>query len=96
MRDMNLAFLIAGLLIAGGTRLACAEPLRPLDVQGLVEMAGAGETVRIPAGDWELRPFSLKSDMTLHLEEGAHVYASTNRADYAEGCGAAMYDSIDE
>ena len=64
-----------------------AGPLRPLDVQALVGKTSAGGIVRIPAGDWEVKPFSLKSDMTLHLEDGARLYATTNRGDYAVGCG---------
>lgn len=43
--------------------------------------AGGG-TVRIPAGDWLTGPIHLKSNINLHLAEGAVVHFSTDKADY--------------
>ncbi len=65
--------------------------LRPLDVQGMIDAAGPGGTVRIPPGDWEVRPFRLKSDLTLEFSEGAVIYASTNINDYAAAEGQRVF-----
>ena len=82
-----LAFA-AILLMCGGVR--SEEPsLTPLDVQNKIDAAfahGGGE-VRIGPGDYEAKPFVLKSGITLNLLEGATVYASTNVADYAAARG---------
>ena len=61
--------------------------LRPLDLPGLIAAAKPGETVRVAAGEWETKPFRLKSGVTLALDEGAVVYASTNIEDYAAAEG---------
>ena len=55
-----------------------------LDVQSLIDSAESqgGGTVRVAEGDWESGPFVLKSNVTLELDEGARLFASTNRADY--------------
>lgn len=63
------------------------ENLTQLDVQGLLDRARPGETVRIAAGRWQTKPFRLKSDVTLALDEGAVVYASTDIRDYSETAG---------
>lgn len=43
--------------------------------------AGGG-TVRIPAGDWLTGPIHLKSNVNLHVAEGAVVHFSTDKTDY--------------
>lgn len=43
--------------------------------------AGGG-TVLIPAGDWLTGPIHLKSNINLHVADGAIVHFSTNRTDY--------------
>lgn len=43
--------------------------------------AGGGKVV-IPAGEWLSAPIHLKSNINLHVEEGATVYFSENREDY--------------
>ena len=59
------------------------ENLAQLDVQGLIDRAQPGGTARIPAGQWQTRPFRLRSNVTLSLDEGAVVYASTDIRDYS-------------
>ena len=59
----------------------------PLDVQGMLDRAKPGETVRIPAGRWQAKPFRLKSDVILSLDEGAEVYASADIRDYSPVAG---------
>lgn len=61
--------------------------LRPFDVQGAIDAAKPGEAVRIPAGNWEAKPFRLKSNSRIELDPGAVVYASTNISDYAKAEG---------
>ena len=41
-----------------------------------------GGVVRVEAGEHEVSPFVLRSNVTLELAEGAVLLASTNRADY--------------
>ena len=43
--------------------------------------AGGG-TVRIPAGDWLTGPIHLKSNINLHIADGAVVHFSTDKSDY--------------
>ena len=43
--------------------------------------AGGG-TVLIPAGDWLTGPIHLKSNINLHIADGAVVHFSTDKADY--------------
>lgn len=43
--------------------------------------AGGGKVV-IPKGQWLTGPIHLKSHINLHLDKGAQVFFSTNRADY--------------
>ena len=52
-----------------------------------VASSGGGE-VRVGPGEREFKPVVLKSGVTLHLENGAVLLASTNVADYAvrDGC----------
>lgn len=65
--------------------LAAEPSLRPLDLQAKIDAAAqaGGGTVTVGPGDWEARPFSLKTGVTLELADGAVVYASTNLSDYA-------------
>jgi len=59
------------------------------DLQSEIDAAadrGGGEVV-VKAGERETRPFALKSNVTLRLEEGAVLLASTNIADYASALG---------
>ena len=44
--------------------------------------ARGGGVVRVEAGEHEVSPFVLRSNVTLELAEGAVLLASTNRADY--------------
>ncbi|HNX03883.1 MAG TPA: glycosyl hydrolase family 28 protein [Opitutales bacterium] len=52
-----------------------------------VAMAGGGKVV-VPAGEHDFKPIRLKSGVTLRLEKGAVLLASTNVADYAVMDGA--------
>ncbi len=44
--------------------------------------AAGGGKVLIPEGDWLTAPIHLKSNINLHIDEGATVYFSENRDDY--------------
>lgn len=55
----------------------------PLELQHQIDSAPAGGAVTVSAGEWMVKPFFLKSNLMLVLEDGACVYASTNLADYA-------------
>ncbi len=46
--------------------------------------ATGGGVVLVPAGNWTTGPLTLKSNVNLHLAEGATLLFSTNYADYAE------------
>lgn len=43
-----------------------------------------GGMVTVPAGEYSIGSIELKSGVMLHLETGATLWASTNRADYRE------------
>jgi len=64
---------------------AAVAATQPIDLQGRIDAAAekGGGVVVVSRGEWESKPFSLKSGVTLELSEGAVVYASTNHADYA-------------
>jgi len=53
-------------------------------IQRTIEAASAagGGTVLIPAGEWLTGPIHLRSNINLHVAEGAIVRFSTNRDDY--------------
>lgn len=59
------------------------------DLQGRIDAAVSrgGGVVVVQAGMHETKPFVLKSNVTLSLEEGAVILASTNIADYAAAPG---------
>ena len=59
--------------------------VKPLDLQREIDRTAetGGGVVSVAAGDWEAKPFVLRSGVTLRLGKGATVYASTNAADYA-------------
>lgn len=44
--------------------------------------SAGGGTVLIPAGEWLTGPIHLKSDINLHVADGAVVHFSTDKADY--------------
>lgn len=71
-------FAATGLTVAGYTP-------GNLDIQRMIDKAAerGGGTVRVPSGEWEVKPFVLKSNITLEFTEGARILASTNIADYA-------------
>ena len=84
MNRMKTPAVIAAL----GTALSalpglCVVTPVPIDLQGMIDAAPKGGTVTVSAGDWETKPFRLKGDLTLRLEAGATLHASTNLADYA-------------
>ena len=56
-----------------------------LDLQPQIDAAAAkgGGVVRVETGEHEVKPFELKSNVTLELADGATILASTNIADYA-------------
>ena len=56
-----------------------------LDLQPQIDAAAAkgGGVVRVEKGEHEVKPFELKSNVTLQLAVGATILASTNIVDYA-------------
>jgi len=68
------------------------EPVRrPLQEEIDAATAKGGGTVVVPPGEWESAPIVLKDNVTLRLEEGATLYASTNIAEYAAGRGERVF-----
>lgn len=61
------------------------QKINCLDIQREIDSAAerGGGTVRVPSGEWEVKPFVLKSNITLEFTEGVRILASTNIADYA-------------
>ena len=61
------------------------QKINCLDIQREIDSAAerGGGTVRVPPGEWEGKPFVLKSNITLEFTEGVRILASTNIADYA-------------
>jgi len=64
---------------------SCAAQGAALDLQREIDAAAerGGGTVCVPVGEHEVKPFVLKSNVTLEFAEGATIFASTNAADYA-------------
>lgn len=63
----------------GGEKVKCTEAIhRAIDA---AEKAGGGK-VLIPAGNWLTGPIHLKSNINLHVEEGATVFFSEDKEDY--------------
>ena len=87
----QMKFRVAGIVVFS-CAFAGAVP-QTLDIQGQIDSAPMSGSVIVPAGEWTVRPFRLKSDLTLVLEDGARVYASTNLADYAAGDGERVFVS---
>lgn len=85
-------------LVAGLSPVAVfAASADVVDVQGEIDAVAArgGGVVRIAAGEHEARPFSIRSNVTLELAEGAVLLASTNIADYAAGLGERCFVGAD-
>lgn len=62
---------------------------RPLDIQSLIDAVakkGGGEAF-VPAGQWRVKPFSLKSNITLRLDDRAELHASEDFDDYSDRPG---------
>ena len=88
----------AGALIAAVVVFFCSLAAGAdvtLDVQLEIDKVAAngGGVVRIPPGDHEVKPFVLKSNITLELADGATIRASKNIADYPtdKGCPVFIY-----
>lgn len=64
--------------VADTTQLSTSAIQRAIDA---CNAAGGGE-VLVPAGDWKTGSIFLKSNVTLHLENGATLYGSTDIRDY--------------
>ncbi len=62
-----------------------SEVDRPLDLQALVDAAAAkgGGEVKVPAGRWIVKPFVLKSNITLRLDDRTEIFASDDLRDYS-------------
>lgn len=84
---MKFVSLVAVVAMSGN----CLAGLQFLDLQGEIDRASAGGVVTVPAGEWEVKPIVLKSDLTLRLEKGATIFASTNISDYVATPGARAF-----
>lgn len=64
-----------------------------IDLQPQIDAVSAkgGGTICVSAGEHEVRPFVLRSNVTLELAEGAALLASTNIADYAAAFGGRCF-----
>ena len=81
MSILVAAMVVTNLCVGEG---ADATSIRGSSIQQSVErvaQAGGGRVV-IPAGIWETGPIHLRSNVELHLEEGAELRFSGNPADY--------------
>ena len=90
--DMAVKSVCPAVLFACG-QVYAGETLRFLDLQEKIDaaaVAGSGE-VRVEPGDYEAKPFILRSGVTLNLMDGVTVYASTNVADYSSSRGARCF-----
>jgi len=77
-----------------GVVFGCLSSVLPAaDLQSRIDaVAGAGGgVVSVAPGVHETKPLVLKSGVTLRLEEGAVLLASTNRADYPMAPGAKYF-----
>ena len=83
---LTLAGLVGTAWTADDGKAVCI-----LDLQRQIDAAPAGGTVSVSSGRWEVRPFRLKSNLTLELGTGACVFASTNIADYAAAEGGRCF-----
>ena len=89
----DVAALFAAVALFSCYSVAVADV--PLDLQREIDAAAAkgGGVVRIAPGEYEVKPFVLKSNVTLEFADGAKILASTNIADYAmdKGCPVFIY-----
>jgi len=53
--------------------------------------AAGGGTVQVPAGEYTVGTVQLRDNVTLHLEAGATLFASQEKADYVEGSRALIF-----
>ena len=87
MLDMGKGFVGMLLTVLGAVEVACATcPAADdnwLQVQIDATAASGGGVVRVGPGEHEFKPVVLKSGVTLRLEKGALLLASTNVSDYA-------------
>jgi polygalacturonase len=56
-------------------------------LQAAIDTCGAGHALRLSAGAYHAGPLTLRSGVTLLLDAGATLYASTNPKDYDLGAG---------
>ena len=70
---------------------------KTLDTKAIQAAIDAGGTVYFPKGEYLTGTLFLKSNGGLHLEDGAVIKASTNKADYNESdcfeCKGAIVDN---
>lgn len=69
-------------MIQASTFGMCLVSLLSLQPEIDAKSASGGGEVVVPAGKHEFLPFELKSGVTLRLEKGVHLLASTNICDY--------------
>ena len=64
-------------------RVSCVSTIVPRDLQAEVDAVAAkgGGVVRVPSGTWSVRPFALRSGVTVELASGATIYVAADGAD---------------
>ena len=79
------AIIMAVCSAAAWGEAAMVVPGVTLALQPQIDAAAArgGGTVCVPVGEHEVKPFELRSNVTLQLAFGARILASTNITDYA-------------
>lgn len=77
-------FVAAGIVWTSGALVACAEPVTTCGLQDRIDacFAAGGGRVVVPAGRWKTGPLHLKSNVELHLDEGAVLEFSDRIGDY--------------
>jgi polygalacturonase len=90
--DFKIIYFAFVVLAAGRATVAGM-----LDLQREIDDVAAcgGGVVRVATGEHEVRPFALRSNVTLELAEGAVLLASTNIADYAAALGERCFVSAE-
>jgi len=81
-------YLVALLALVALDARAEADETRVIQARIDAACGQGGGVVSVAPGDHFVRPLELKSGVTLRLEKGARLVASTNMSDYAEIPGA--------
>ena len=84
-RDMSTSHISTSGFSAVLTAMVAIAQVAAADIQSRIDAchAAGGGVVKVAAGRYEnVKPIVMKSNVELHLEEGAVIHASTNYCDY--------------